>query len=321
MTRKHSYEYVFEYFQKEGYDLLDDKYEESHNNLSIVDSDGYRYHISFNCFDSAKKYSKFDYKPEKFSKRNKYTFENIKLWVANNNCTFDLCGGEYLDNRQDILVFRCHKCKESWNTSFDDIYCKKCACPYCAGKRISETNNLLYEFPDIAREWDYERNILLPQQCMKGSSKKAHWICKHGHRWESVISNRTSLGEGCPICEESHGEKRIREFLENMKIGFDPQKTFDDCRGANSKKLSFDFCVYDSCGDVFCLIEFQGQQHFMPVEYFGGNDAYLKRQMYDIYKKYYCHKKNYRLLRIDYYDFDKINQILERDLFLLLEGR
>lgn len=53
---------------------------------------------------------------------------------------------------------------------------------------------------------------------------------------------------------------------------------------------------------MFCLIEFQGEQHFRPVEYFGGEKAYLTLSQNDKIKRDYCNNKNIKLFIINYYD-------------------
>lgn len=56
------------------------------------------------------------------------------------------------------------------------------------------------QYPEIAAEWDYERNgDLLPSQVFAHSNKKACWRCKNcGQCWSAVINNRTK-GAGCPF--------------------------------------------------------------------------------------------------------------------------
>lgn len=75
-------------------------------------------------------------------------------------------------------------------------------CPVCSGKKVLEGYNDLKTLrPEIANEWNYERNgNLLPTQVTCGSSKKVWWKCSKGHEWESTICGRTSNGIGCPIC-------------------------------------------------------------------------------------------------------------------------
>lgn len=47
---------------------------------------------------------------------------------------------------------------------------------------------------DLLEEWDTEKNInLSPSEISYGSTQKAWWLCKKGHSWQAVISNRRSL--------------------------------------------------------------------------------------------------------------------------------
>ena len=63
-----------------------------------------------------------------------------------------------------------------------------------------EKNSLSSQHPDIAAEWNYEKNTLLtPQMISYGSGKKVWWKCSCGHEWQSTVSNRV-LGNGCPYC-------------------------------------------------------------------------------------------------------------------------
>ena len=58
------------------------------------------------------------------------------------------------------------------------------------------------EYPNLLREWDYEKNNkinLYPQNTTSGSNKKAWWKCsKCGHSWQAKILNRKT--RGCPLC-------------------------------------------------------------------------------------------------------------------------
>ena len=76
-------------------------------------------------------------------------------------------------------------------------------CPFCAGRRIGDNNNLLSVYPDIAAEWNYSRNgYLNPENVTHGSGKIVWWKCPKGedHEWQTSISNRVRKKVGCPIC-------------------------------------------------------------------------------------------------------------------------
>ena len=69
-------------------------------------------------------------------------------------------------------------------------------------KKIDTNNSLLEVYPDIAKEWDYQKNEgLLPSEVAPKSHKKVWWIClKCGYEWMAAISNRTGRNTGCPFC-------------------------------------------------------------------------------------------------------------------------
>lgn len=76
-------------------------------------------------------------------------------------------------------------------------------CPYCSGERVSTTYNLAEKYPEIAVEWDYVLNSgQKPEDFLPHSNQKAWWKCMYNpsHKWLARISNRTSLGRGCPQC-------------------------------------------------------------------------------------------------------------------------
>lgn len=61
--------------------------------------------------------------------------------------------------------------------------------------------SLEFLFPEIAKEWNYEKNMgLLPSQFYATSSRKVWWICPKGHSYECTISHRTTDNNGCPYC-------------------------------------------------------------------------------------------------------------------------
>ena len=48
-----------------------------------------------------------------------------------------------------------------------------------SGTPIVGKNDLLSQFPNIVREWDYEKNYpLRPEQFVKGSGKKVYWLSR-----------------------------------------------------------------------------------------------------------------------------------------------
>ncbi|MBE7082849.1 MAG: hypothetical protein E7378_04180 [Clostridiales bacterium] len=81
-------------------------------------------------------------------------------------------------------------------------------CPYCSNQKILKGSNDLSTInPNLASEWNYEKNgDLKPEDFMAGSGKKVWWKCNNGHEWQSTINNRNK-GRGCPHCA---GQKVVK---------------------------------------------------------------------------------------------------------------
>lgn len=91
-----------------------------------------------------------------------------------------------------------------WEARIQHRAKKKCGCPYCVGRAAIEgVNDLLTVKPELAAEWDYEKNgNLKPNMVMPRSGKYAWWVCPKGHSYKSKIAHR-SVGVGCPICADT----------------------------------------------------------------------------------------------------------------------
>lgn len=88
-------------------------------------------------------------------------------------------------------------------------------CPYCSNHKVSEENNLLVNFPDIAKELHPIKNgDLKSKDIIYGSNQKVWWLCSKDttHEWETRIYSRTSGGSGCPYCCLTH--TNLEKFIE-----------------------------------------------------------------------------------------------------------
>ena len=75
-------------------------------------------------------------------------------------------------------------------------------CPYCSGSLpIPGETDLATRCPEVAAEWDYEKNgDLTPEQVMPRSTGYAWWKCPVGHSYRAAIRSRGGNGSGCPYC-------------------------------------------------------------------------------------------------------------------------
>lgn len=114
-----------------------------------------------------------------------------------------------------------------------------------------------------------------------------------GYKWNARPSNILQ-GQGCPKCNTSKGEKIIENWLIENNILYESQKTFADCR--NKLPLPFDFYLTN----YNIAIEYNGKQHYEPVDYFGGKETFEGIVMRDKIKEDYCKKNNIHLIKIAY---------------------
>ena len=119
-------------------------------------------------------------------------------------------------------------------------------------------------------------------------------------------------GQYCPKCSstESNGEKRVRAYLEANNILFNQEYRFDDCKDKNTLPFDFYLPEYNTC------VEYQGLQHYEPIEYFGGDIRLRNVQKHDQIKKQYCISHGLRLIEIPYWDMKNIEKILDKELIL-----
>ena len=100
------------------------------------------------------------------------------------------------------------KCKEGhlWQASIAKRSSGR-GCPYCSNKKVNKDNCLQTINPKLAKEWHPTKNdYLSPKDVTANSGKKVWWLCKKGHVWQAVITNRNK-GIGCPYCHN----KKVNE--------------------------------------------------------------------------------------------------------------
>ena len=160
-----------------------------------------------------------------------------------------------------------------------------------AGKRFGKLTAIEPDF-----NYPIEHNI-------KNSGNTIYWkcVCECG---KICIKPYNDLAKGkalnCPECtQKSKGEEQIKTLLIQNKIPFiHDREYFKDLIGDNHL-LRYDFILLQN-NQPYRLIEFDGEQHFKPIEYFGGEERFLLQQKYDKIKSEYAHIHNLPLVRIPY---------------------
>jgi hypothetical protein len=154
---------------------------------------------------------------------------------------------------------------------------------------------------------------------------KAMFKCKCDCGNDDVIVSGNALRCGltlsCGCLHRSFGEMNIENILKENKIDFKPEYVFLDLRSDRDGYLRYDFAILDSNNFPVRLIEYDGEQHFKPVDIFGGEENFKIRQENDSLKNQYALSHNIPLVRIPYYKRDSINiDDLSGDKYLVTEN-
>ena len=113
----------------------------------------------------------------------------------------DLKPDEIYYGTNKVVSWKCEH-GHKWNTKVSTRTRMQSGCPICAGlKPESGKNDFATLFPEIAKEWDYEKNgDLKPSDFLPGSEKVVWWKCPRGHSYDTMIAIRTKMNCKCPIC-------------------------------------------------------------------------------------------------------------------------
>lgn len=221
------------------------------------------------------------------------------------NHSYDYSISNYINNQTKVEII-CSEHGIFKQTPLAHINLKQ-GCPKCAayqrGRSRAHTNEIFIEKAKIIHNdlYDYSKIKYIR------NTEHVEIICKVHGAFLQTPSDHLS-GCGCPKCSESKGEMKISAFLNLHNIEFITQKKFSNCK--SKRELPFDFFI----PSLNICIEYDGIQHFKPVGFFGGEEAFEKVKENDNIKTNFCLKNNIKLIRIKYNQLDVIELLLVKHL-------
>ena len=199
------------------------------------------------------------------------------------------------------ILHKCKICNYEWKAKPTNLLHLKEGCPKCSKHRKSLTHNEFLE--ELEKVNPY---IKILDTYVNSVEKVTAKCLKCGNIWK-VKPNNLQNGRGCPYCKNSKGEMKVAEILNKNNIKHKKEFIFKDCKCINYLPFDIYLTDYNIC------IEYDGIQHYEPIT-FGGismeeaieNLKYTQKK--DKIKTEYCKNNNIKLLRIPYWDFNKIEE-------------
>ena len=217
---------------------------------------------------------------------------------------FDLVGDEYtfLDayiNSSTKIRVKHNKCGYIYKIRPNDFF-KGVRCPVCSGFR---KNNAQFkqEILDLVGD---EYVFLDTYVNNRTKLRVKHNKC--GNIYEVKPTDFIDHQTRCPYCNSPKGEVIISKILDTLNVNYESQKTFSDLK--DKSYLSYDFYLPDQN----ILIEYQGLQHYEPIDHFGGDNKFAIQQKHDKLKSDYAKFHSYNLITVPYTEdtFSKIKKYL-----------
>lgn len=178
--------------------------------------------------------------------------------------------------------------------------CSKCASEQ-RGKNLRDTKE---EFIKKAKQVHGNKYNYSKVEYVNNHIKVCIICLEHGEFWQTP--NNHLNGKGCPMCNISKLELDTELFLSDNGIKYIKQ--------CSNKVLPFIklFKIDFYLPDYKIAIECQGLQHFKPIEYFGGIEAYNYIHKNDLEKKFICESNGIKMVYVNYND--NVNEVLTKNI-------
>lgn len=238
------------------------------------------------CFGKPKK-SDFQFKQEVFDlAKDEYTFLD-----------------KYINSRTKLRV-KHNKCGHIYKVE-PNSFLQGTRCSYCAGLAKKTDTQFKQEVSNLVGD-----EYVFLDTYVNAITKLRVKHTKCGHVYKVRPTDFFSHRSRCPYCSSPKGEDLINKILKLLGIKYEYQKTFLDLR--DTQPLSYDFYIPSQN----ILIEYQGQQHYKPVDIFGGEAQFKVQKKHDKMKADYAKSHNFNLIAVPYTE-DTLSKIKK---YLLTHG-
>ena len=239
------------------------------------------------------------------AKNERYTHEQYIQMISYINDNIEIL--DKCENSKTKIKCKCKIDGYEWETTPNNLIHGKTGCSRCENKEKWTHESFINKMQEINSNIKIIGKFINIKTKIECKCK----VCKN--KWFvssiSLIHNKS----GCPKCKAHKTEREIIKILEKYKIFFEHEKKFNDCRDKGLLRFDFYLPDYNIC------IEYDGEQHYMPVK-FNGIDLLRATKIFndcqkrDVIKTNYCKNNNIKLIRIPYWEKKTLENFLLKTL-------
>jgi hypothetical protein len=92
-------------------------------------------------------------------------------------------------------------------------------CPFCTNQRLlTGFNDIQSRRPDLAKVWDFDKNLVSPSEVLAGTKSTYWWKCPNSHSFQSSVLARAASINNCPECLPLLGETGQERLAQRMPV-------------------------------------------------------------------------------------------------------
>lgn len=160
-------------------------------------------------------------------------------------------------------------------------------CPSCYIVSKPDTQSSFISKSELVHRDTYDYSAV----AYLASKVPVNIICKK-HGMFSQQPRVHLSGSGCPACDASKGELLVARALDDLGVEYVREYSIKSC--GDIRPFRFDYMVKLESGPRF--IEYNGDQHYVPIEHWGGVSHLQRTQERDALKSRYCSDNHLPLL-------------------------
>ena len=228
-------------------------------------------------------------------------------------------------DKDDSFKLKCidgHTYISSFNSYKGCITCKRIESKRKSDiKKALTGENFKNTQPYFSNMWNYEKNILTPEEVLPCSRDEYWFDCECGNEFkESPLNIRK--GRGCPICDNKGAESRLATYTKELC-----KRIFTNVKCENEFPINTTVNGYETVlfpdvilDDLKINIEIHGKQHYVFTPHWHKTKQnFLKSLQRDIAKKEWLEYNGYVQIVVNVTDdleedINKVNDIIRKIL-------